>query len=133
MAAKSVAELYGYKADAVKDVVKITADGGIVRHVLLKGTGPVARVGQDIQAHYDGKLTNGTQFDSSRKRGRPFGFKLGGGRVIAGWDKGFVGMNVGDKAILEITSEYGYGAEGAGGVIPPHAKLLFEVELLSVG
>ena len=86
-----------------------------------------------MHAHYDGKLAaTGKQFDSSRKRGQPFTFPLGGGRVIAGWDKGMEGMKVGEKAILQIASELGYGARGAGGAIGPNAELYFEVEIVKV-
>jgi FKBP-type peptidyl-prolyl cis-trans isomerase len=84
------------------------------------------------QAHYDGKLVDGKQFDSSRKRNSPFKFGLGGGQVIKGWDQGFLGMQVGEKAVLAIKSEYGYGAAGAGGVIPGGAELYFEVELMGI-
>lgn len=83
-------------------------------------------------AHYVGKLAEGAKdFDSSRKRGQPFSFPLGKGRVIKGWDQGFAQMTIGEKAILVIESEYGYGARGAGGAIPGGATLYFEVELLS--
>jgi FKBP-type peptidyl-prolyl cis-trans isomerase len=81
-------------------------------------------------AHYTGKLTDGTKFDSSRDRNQPFQFPLGQGRVIRGWDQGFAGMSVGEKAILEIKPDYGYGSRGAGGLIPGGATLYFDVELL---
>jgi FKBP-type peptidyl-prolyl cis-trans isomerase len=82
--------------------------------------------------HYTGWLTNGQKFDSSRDRGQPFAFPLGGGRVIQGWDQGVVGMRVGGQRRLIIPPNMGYGASGAGGVIPPNAMLIFDVELLGV-
>jgi FKBP-type peptidyl-prolyl cis-trans isomerase len=82
--------------------------------------------------HYTGWLTDGTQFDSSLDRGQPFTFTIGQGQVIGGWDAGVATMRVGDKVRLTIPPELGYGARGAGGVIPPNATLIFEVELLGV-
>jgi FKBP-type peptidyl-prolyl cis-trans isomerase FkpA len=82
--------------------------------------------------HYTGWLADGTKFDSSHDRRRPFGFKLGAGQVIKGWDEGVAGMKVGGKRKLVIPAALGYGARGAGGVIPPNAELTFEVELLGV-
>lgn len=99
---------------------------------LVVGTGAEAVSGKLISVHYTGTLTNGTKFDSSKDRGEPFEFTLGAGQVIQGWDKGFAGMKVGGKRKLTIPSEMGYGAQGAGGVIPPNATLIFEVELLGV-
>lgn len=99
---------------------------------LVVGTGAEAVSGKLISVHYTGTLTNGTKFDSSKDRGEPFEFTLGAGQVIEGWDKGFAGMKVGGKRKLTIPSEMGYGAQGAGGVIPPNATLIFEVELLGV-
>ena len=82
---------------------------------------------------YSGTLAyNGTKFDASRDRGRPFQFTIGIGQVIRGWDEGVVQMSLGEKAMLNISSDYGYGARGAGGVIPPNADLKFEVELLGI-
>lgn len=83
-----------------------------------------------MTAHYTGKLPNGSVFDSSVSRGRPFQFTIGIGQVIKGWDVGMASMKVGEKAVFTIAPDYGYGAAGAGGVIPPNATLLFEVELL---
>ena len=124
---------YGYAKEDVLESVDISGDGGIVKHILKRGTGATPSAGNTVHAHYDGKLAEGAKpFDSSRKRGAPFSFPLGQGRVIKGWDMGFAGMAVGEKAILDITSEYGYGARGAGGVIPPGAQLYFEVELMSI-
>ena len=97
------------------------------------GTGAEATAGKKVSVHYTGWLTNGTKFDSSKDRGQPFSFQLGKGQVIAGWDQGVAGMKIGGKRKLTIPPELGYGARGAGGVIPPNATLVFEVELLGVG
>jgi FKBP-type peptidyl-prolyl cis-trans isomerase FkpA len=96
------------------------------------GTGTEAMTGKTAVVHYTGWLADGTRFDSSKDRGQPFSFPLGGGRVIRGWDEGVVGMKVGGKRTLIIPPELGYGARGAGSVIPPNATLKFEVELLDV-
>ena len=97
---------------------------------LVVGTGAEAQPGQMVTVHYTGWLTNGQKFDSSKDRNDPFVFPLGQGMVIKGWDQGGVGMTVGGKRKLTIPPELGYGARGAGGVIPPNATLVFEVELL---
>jgi len=99
---------------------------------LKAGTGAEATSGKTVDVHYTGWLTDGTKFDSSVDRGRPFSFPLGGGRVIKGWDQGVAGMKVGGKRKLTIPPELGYGSRGAGAVIPPNATLVFEVELLAV-
>jgi len=96
------------------------------------GTGAVAETGKSVTVHYTGWLTNGTKFDSSKDHGQPFTFHLGGGEVIKGWDQGVAGMQVGGVRKLTIPPNLGYGARGAGGVIPPNATLVFEVELLGV-
>jgi FKBP-type peptidyl-prolyl cis-trans isomerase len=103
------------------------------------GTGAEAMPGQHITVHYTGWLfddtapeNKGRKFDSSRDRAEPFSFMLGAGHVIGGWDQGFAGMKVGGQRTLIIPPELGYGARGAGGVIPPNATLIFEVELLGV-
>ncbi|ASP17205.1 peptidylprolyl isomerase [Neisseria sp. oral taxon 020 str. F0370] len=96
------------------------------------GSGTEAEKGRRISVHYTGRLADGSKFDSSLDRGQPFEFKLGAGQVIRGWDEGFAGMKEGGKRKLTIPPEMGYGARGAGGVIPPNATLVFEVELLKV-
>ena len=100
------------------------------------GTGATAAAGQEVSVHYTGWLFNdsvqGAKFDSSKDRQQPFEFSLGAGMVIKGWDEGVAGMQVGGKRTLIIPSELGYGARGAGGVIPPNATLKFDVELLAV-
>jgi FKBP-type peptidyl-prolyl cis-trans isomerase FkpA len=104
---------------------------------IVVGTGAQATAGKTITVHYTGWLYDPTQsnlrgrkFDSSKDRNDPFRFDLGAGQVIRGWDEGFAGMKVGGKRVLTIPPEMGYGARGAGGVIPPNATLVFEVELL---
>jgi len=99
---------------------------------LQTGDGPIAAKGHRAEVHYTGWLTDGTKFDSSVDRGTPFQFELGQGRVIAGWDQGVVGMRIGGRRRLTIPPALGYGAQGAGGVIPPNATLVFEVELLGL-
>lgn len=103
------------------------------------GTGTEAKAGQAVSVHYTGWLYDeaapdhkGAKFDSSRDRGMPFEFPLGAGRVIQGWDQGVEGMKVGGQRTLVIPPHMGYGASGAGGVIPPNATLVFDVELLGV-
>jgi peptidylprolyl isomerase/FKBP-type peptidyl-prolyl cis-trans isomerase FkpA len=96
------------------------------------GTGAEAVAGKSVTVHYTGWLTNGTKFDSSKDHGQPFSFQLGAGQVIKGWDQGVAGMKVGGVRKLTIPPSLAYGANGAGGVIPPNATLVFEVELLGV-
>ncbi|VVE05441.1 peptidylprolyl isomerase [Pandoraea iniqua] len=110
----------------------ITTDSGLQYDDLQVGDGAEATPGQTVTVHYTGWLTDGKKFDSSKDRSDPFAFVLGGGMVIRGWDEGVAGMKVGGKRKLVIPPELGYGARGAGGVIPPNATLVFEVELLDV-
>jgi peptidylprolyl isomerase len=110
---------------------RVTESGLRITDVVI-GDGPEARSGQTVVVHYRGTLEDGTQFDASYDRGTPFSFPLGAGRVIKGWDEGVAGMQVGGKRKLVIPAELGYGARGAGGVIPPNATLIFDVELLEI-
>lgn len=100
---------------------------------LKVGAGNAAKAGDTVEVHYTGWLKDKTKFDSSLDRNTPFSFKLGAGVVIKGWDEGVAGMKVGGKRKLLIPAKLGYGARGAGGVIPPDAELIFEVELLKIG
>ena len=116
----------------VKEADYMTTESGLKYTDLVVGDGPSPEIGQAVTVHYTGWLEDGTKFDSSLDRGQPFTFAIGMGGVIAGWDEGVATMKVGGKRQLVIPSELGYGAQGAGGVIPPNATLIFEVELLSV-
>ena len=97
-----------------------------------EGTGPKPTAGQTIAVHYRGTLTDGSEFDSSHKRGKPLEFKVGTGQVIKGWDEGMLEIKLGGKAKLTISADYAYGASGIPGVIPPSATLIFEVELMNI-
>ena len=108
-----------------------TASGLVIEEVMI-GEGEVAQAGQRVTVHYTGWLMDGRKFDSSLDRNDPFAFALGRGQVIPGWDEGVAGMKVGGKRKLTIPAHLAYGEYGAGGVIPPGAALLFEVELLGV-
>jgi len=110
-----------------------TTDSGLVIEDVTVGSGDEACAGQYVTVHYTGWLTDGSKFDSSKDRDEPFEFALGARHVIAGWDEGVQGMKVGGVRKLTIPASLGYGARGAGGVIPPNATLVFEVELLAVG
>ena len=113
-----------------------TTASGLQYEDTVPGTGATAQAGQKVSVHYTGWLYNdgvkGAKFDSSKDRNDPFGFGLGAGMVIKGWDEGVQGMQVGGTRVLVIPPQLGYGARGAGGAIPPNATLMFEVELLGV-
>lgn len=111
----------------------VTTESGLQYEDIVEGTGAMPQPGQRVTVHYTGTLENGTKFDSSRDRNRPFSFTVGVGQVIKGWDEGVGSMRVGGQRKLIIPPELGYGARGAGGVIPPNATLLFDVELLRIG
>ncbi len=111
---------------------EVTTSSGLKYVDQVIGAGDAAVVGKTASVHYTGWLENGKKFDSSVDRGQPFSFPLGAGRVIKGWDEGVQGMKVGGKRKLTIPSDLGYGSRGAGGVIPPNATLIFDVELLGV-
>lgn len=114
----------------------VTTPSGLKYTDQVVGTGPAPKSGQTVNVHYTGWLDEGgkqgQKFDSSRDRGQPFSFPLGQGRVIKGWDEGVASMKVGGRRTLVIPAELGYGTRGAGGVIPPGATLIFDVELLGV-
>ncbi|WP_107876350.1 FKBP-type peptidyl-prolyl cis-trans isomerase [Pseudoduganella sp. UC29_71] len=115
----------------------ITTPSGLQYDDVKVGEGAEAKAGQNVTVHYTGWLRNddgskGSKFDSSKDRNDPFEFALGAGMVIRGWDEGVQGMKIGGTRVLTIPADLGYGARGAGGVIPPNATLIFEVELLGV-
>jgi peptidylprolyl isomerase len=110
----------------------VTTPSGLQVELLQEGTGPLPKAGQTVTVHYVGTLQDGKKFDSSRDRGQPISFPLGQGQVIQGWDEGLALMKVGSRAKLTIPPQLGYGARGAGGgVIPPNATLVFDVELIA--
>ena len=109
-----------------------TMPSGLVYEDITLGSGASAQSGQQVSVHYTGWLVDGAKFDSSKDRNEPFNFKLGAGNVIKGWDEGVQGMQIGGVRKLTIPPQLGYGARGAGGVIPPNATLVFEVELLKI-
>ena len=113
-------------------MAEITTASGLIYEDTVEGSGTEAKAGAFVTVHYTGWLTNGSKFDSSKDRNDPFQFPLGQRHVIAGWDEGVQGMKVGGTRKLTIPANLGYGARGAGGVIPPNATLVFEVELLDV-
>ena len=132
--AKRLAEA---KAKAEAEMEKLAAgfsktDSGLRYQVLQEGTGDKAEKGKTVSVHYKGQLSDGTVFDSSYKRNQPIDFALGVGQVIPGWDEGIQLLKVGDKARFVIPSDLAYGSAGAGGVIPPDATLIFDVELMDV-
>ena len=111
----------------------VTTPSGLQYDDVKVGTGPSPAKGQTVTVHYTGKLTNGTVFDTSIRRGTPFTFQLGAGKVIAGWDEGVATMKVGGKRLLTIPPSLGYGARAVGGnLIPANSTLIFEVELLGI-
>ena len=118
---------------AVNKGAKITTTPSGLKYTVLKaGKGATPKPGQTVVVHYTGTLTNGNKFDSSRDKGQPFSFIVGQGQVIPGWDEALSTMKVGERRKLTIPPKLGYGAAGAGGVIPPNATLIFDVELLKI-
>ena len=125
------------KAKQAKELHKVSAgfkkmDSGLRYQIIQEGTGQQPVAGQTVSVHYKGQLLDGTVFDSSYKRQKPLDFVLGQGQVIPGWDEGVSLLKVGDKARFVIPSDLAYGSRGAGGVIPPNAALIFDVELVTV-
>lgn len=116
----------------VQALKPVTMPDGLTYYVLQPGTGAQPKVGDTVQVQYTGWLTDGTRFDSSLDRGQPLSFTVGTGQVIKGWDEAVLDMRVGEKRQLRIPSVLGYGATGAGGMIPPNAILVFDVELVSI-
>jgi FKBP-type peptidyl-prolyl cis-trans isomerase len=123
---------YAAQEKPMSEAKETTTASGLKYVDTKVGEGTEATSGKTVVVHYTGWLENGTKFDSSLDRRQPFSFRLGAGEVIKGWDEGVAGMKVGGKRKLTIPSELGYGKRGAGGVIPPNATLIFDVELLEV-
>ena len=119
-------------SEAVTTSKKIELVPGLLYEQIQPGTGESPQKGDKVSVHYVGTLENGKKFDSSRERGQPIAFKLGVGQVIQGWDKGIAALKVGERGILTISSELGYGEHGAGADIPGGATLIFDVELVSI-
>ncbi|HEV3449376.1 MAG TPA: FKBP-type peptidyl-prolyl cis-trans isomerase [Gemmataceae bacterium] len=132
----SMALLTGVRADDKEKDKKenkvVTTKSGLKYEDLKEGSGDAAKSGDNVEVHYTGWLKDGTKFDSSKDRDRPFSFELGAGKVIKGWDEGVAGMKIGGKRKLTIPSELGYGKRGYPPVIPANAELTFEVELLKI-
>ena len=122
----------GKEAASVTTGNEVSTPSGLQYVDEVVGTGAAPAKGNTVSVHYTGTLTDGSKFDSSVDRGQPFEFTIGVGQVIKGWDEGVLSMKVGGKRKLIIPPDLGYGARGAGGVIPPNATLLFDVELLGV-
>ncbi|WP_310424211.1 FKBP-type peptidyl-prolyl cis-trans isomerase [Chamaesiphon sp. VAR_48_metabat_135_sub] len=118
--------------NAEKQVAEVTTASGLKYVEIAEGTGDTPAKGQTVSVHYTGTLESGKKFDSSRDRNQAFEFQIGEGQVIQGWDEGLSTMKVGGRRKLIIPAELGYGARGAGGVIPPNATLIFDVELLKI-
>ncbi len=131
LSVKSEGELVK-RPDVIAAIEKVKTTKALETIQDKAGSGDTAQAGQKVAVHYTGFLTNGQKFDSSRDRGQAFEFGLGQGQVISGWDQGVAGMKVGERRILIIPSEMGYGARGAGSVIPPDSTLVFDVELMAV-
>ena len=134
---KAQERIEAQKAKQVEELDKLSAgfqqtDSGLRYQIIQEGTGQQAAAGQTVSVHYKGQLLDGTVFDSSYKRQQPIDFVLGQGQVIPGWDEGVSLLKVGDKARFVIPSDLAYGSRGAGGVIPPDAALIFDVELVAV-
>jgi FKBP-type peptidyl-prolyl cis-trans isomerase len=123
-----------YGRDKKQDIIineKKTMGLGI--EVMSQGSGErKTKNGDSLVVNYTGRLADGTKFDSSLDRGVPFEFRIGDGKVIAGWEKGLLDMKVGEKRVLTVPAEMGYGTRGAGGIIPPNASLIFDVELVEI-
>lgn len=122
----------GSESEQTRGKDAVTTPSGLKYIDIKEGDGAIPKKGQTVVVHYTGTLENSTKFDSSRDRNQPFSFKLGVGQVIKGWDEGLSTMKVGGRRQLIIPPELGYGARGAGGVIPPNATLIFDVELLKI-
>lgn len=133
VAAPQAAATTSATTEAAKESGAKVDKQGVQIEELVVGTGALATGKKSVDVHYTGWLTDGTKFDSSKDRGKPFTFTLDSGMVIKGWDIGVEGMKVGGKRKLTIPADKAYGDRGAGGVIPPGATLVFEVELLGVG
>jgi peptidylprolyl isomerase len=118
--------------NAADPVLPVTTASGLKYVEITEGTGATPAKGQTVSVHYTGTLESGKKFDSSRDRDRAFEFQIGEGQVIKGWDEGLSTMKVGGRRKLIIPADLGYGARGAGGVIPPNATLIFDVELIGI-